>query len=210
MKAMAFWDKKDRNIKEFSIDNFKKNKIPILVLDKNWHYMFPPGRKTQKMLNLENNLNQLLKEQGRLINEEKDYNRFKKDCMNNIMELMEEAYTNENSEAQKNMSKSQKYIEQINNKIDNIEDKLIMLPIEIRNVNNELLNESINMCYSEMKTDKERVEQLDKEINELREELKDRIDEKTVKEEIIDRTYTFLHNLVGVDIINKIDKNNME
>lgn len=210
MKDMAFWDKKHRNIEEFSIDNLKKNKIPILVLDKNWHYMFPPGRKTQKMLNLENNLNQLLKEQGRLINEEKDYNRFKKDCMNNIMELMEEAYTNENSEAQKNMSKSQKYIEQINNKIDSIEDRLIMLPIEIKNVNNELLSESINMCYSEMKADKEKIEQLDKEINELREQLKDRIDEKTVKQEIIDRTYTFLHNLVGVDIINKIDKNNME
>lgn len=170
MNSMAFWDRKDRNIEEFSIGNIKKNKIPILVLDKNWHYMFPPGRKTQKMLNLENNLNQLLKEQGRLANEEKDYKRFKKDCMNNIMELMEDVYSNENSEAQKNMSKSQKYIEEINNKIDSIEDRLIMLPKEIRNVNTELLQESINMCYSEMKEDKDKVKQLDREISELREQ----------------------------------------
>lgn len=210
MAKLAFWKKKSEENKSIDIIGMKKTRTPILVLDKNWHYMFPPGKKTQKMLDLEKQLNELLKEQGRLTNQQKDYKQIKKECMNNIVTLMEDVYENEDSKAKDDMIKSQRYIEEINEKADNIEKRLDTLPDEIKEMNNQLLNESVQMCYNEMKENRKRLKQLNLEISDLRQKLKDRIEEKTVKEEMIERTYTFLHNLVGPEVVNKLDKNNLE
>jgi ElaB/YqjD/DUF883 family membrane-anchored ribosome-binding protein len=212
---MAFWNKNNKQIEEnqnenINLDNVKKTKVPLLILDKNWHYMFPPGKKTERMLELEAKLNELLKEQGKLTNNEKDYKKFKKECMSNIMGQMEAAYDNGDNKAKQDMEKSQKYIEEVNEKLEEIEDRLYSLPKEMKQANDELLKESVSLSYAEMRGNKKRVEELDKEILELRETLKDRISEKTTKQEMVDRTYMFLHNMVGVEVINKLDSQNME
>jgi len=207
---MAFWKKKTEENKNIDIINLKKTKTPILVLDKNWHYMFPPGRKSQRMLNLEKQLNELLKEQGKLTNQQKDYKQLKKGHMNTIVTLMEEAYNNENTKAKEDMAEAQRCIEEINQKVEDMQQRLYDIPQQIKRVNNQLLTESVQMCYDEIKSNKRRLNQLDLEISDLRHRLKDRIEEKTLKEEMIERTYTFLHNLVGPDIVNKLDKDNLE
>jgi hypothetical protein len=210
---MAFWNKNNKEIEkneDINLDHMKKTRVPLLILDKNWHYMFPPGKKTERMLELEAKLNELLKEQGKLTNNEKEYKKFKKDCMSNIMEQMEAAYDNDDDKAKADMSKSQRYIEEVNEKLEEIEDRLYSLPREMKQANDELLKESVNLSYTEMRKNKQRVIELDKEILELREALKDRISEKTTKQEMVERTYLFLHNMVGVEVINKLDSQNME
>jgi len=207
---MAFWKKKTEENKNIDIINLKKTKTPILVLDKNWHYMFPPGRKSQRMLDLEKQLNELLKEQGRLTTQQKDYKQLKKGHMNTIVTLMEEAYNNENTKAKEDMAEAQRCIEEINQKVEDMQQRLYDIPQQMKQVNNQLLTESVQMCYDEIKSNRRRLKQLDLEISDLRHRLKDRIEEKTLKEEMIERTYTFLHNLVGPDIVNKLDKDNLE
>ncbi len=207
---MAFWKKKNEENKNIDIINLKKTKTPILVLDKNWHYMFPPGRKSQKMLDLEKQLNELLKEQGKLTNQQKDYKQLKKGHMNKIVTLMEEAYNNENTKAKEDMAEAQRCIEEINQKVEDMQQRLYDIPQQMKQVNNQLLTESVQMCYDEIKSNRRRLNQLDLEISDLRQRLKDRIEEKTLKEEMIERTYIFLHNLVGPDIVNKLDKDNLE
>lgn len=207
---MAFWKKKNEENKNIDIINLKKTKTPILVLDKNWHYMFPPGMKSKKMLDLENQLNELLKEQGRLTNQQKDYKQLKKGHMNKIVTLMEEAYNNENTKAKEDMAEAQRCIEEINQKVEDMQQRLYDIPQQMKQVNNQLLTESVQMCYDEIKSNRRRLNQLDLEISDLRQRLKDRIEEKTLKEEMIERTYIFLHNLVGPDIVNKLDKDNLE
>lgn len=207
---MAFWKKKIEENKNIDIINLKKTKTPILVLDKNWHYMFPPGRKSQRMLDLEKQLNELLKEQGRLTTQQKDYKQLKKGHMNTIVTLMEEAYNNENTKAKEDMAEAQRCIEEINQKVEDMQQRLYDIPQQMKQVNNQLLTESVQMCYDEIKSNRRRLKQLDLEISDLRHRLKDRIEEKTLKEEMIERTYTFLHNLVGPDIVNKLDKDNLE
>jgi hypothetical protein len=212
-ECMAFWNKNNKEAEEIeniNLENMQKTKVPLLILDKNWHYMFPPGKKTQRMLELEARLNELLKEQGKLTNNEKDYKKLKKECMNNIMGQMEAAYDNGDDKAKQDMSKSQRYIEEINEKLEDIEERLYNLPREMKRVNNELLKESVSLSYGEMRKNKQAVSQLDNEILELRQQLKDRISEKTLKEEMVERTYMFLHNMVGVEAINKLDSENME
>ena len=47
----------------------KGREIPILVLDARWHTLFPKGEKPEDIVQLEEQLNEHLKNQGRLVNE---------------------------------------------------------------------------------------------------------------------------------------------
>ena len=44
-------------------------RIPIVVLDERWHKLFEKEPKSSKIIELEKKLNDLLKQQGRLVNE---------------------------------------------------------------------------------------------------------------------------------------------
>ena len=44
----------------------KGKKVPILVLDRRWHTLFPQGEKPAEIIQLEEKLNELLKRQGYL------------------------------------------------------------------------------------------------------------------------------------------------
>lgn len=203
---MGFLDRKNKNTKEINIDIIKNEKLPILTLDKNWHNMFPPGHKTEKMIELEAEVNNLLKEQGNLTNKQKEYGNLKKEFLNKIIALTTDAYDNDSQSAKKDINQSGKYIEEINSELKGIEERLYEIPRQIKSVNSELFKESVKLCYEQMKDNKVRIKQLNMEISDLRQRLKDRIDEKQTKEEQVERVYIFLHNLVGADIINKIDK----
>ena len=43
----------------------KGKKVPILVLDRRWHTLFPQGEKPAEIIQLEEKLNELLKGQGK-------------------------------------------------------------------------------------------------------------------------------------------------
>ena len=53
-------------------------KLPILVLDERWHKLFPGGNKPEEVKSLEKKCNELLKEQGKLVNEIKELRKGKK------------------------------------------------------------------------------------------------------------------------------------
>ena len=56
----------------------KGKKVPILVLDRRWHTLFPQGEKPAEIIQLEEKLNELLKRQGYLVNDIKDLKKTKK------------------------------------------------------------------------------------------------------------------------------------
>ena len=59
-------------------------KIPILTLDNKWYHLFTE-EKRQEVSGLEQQLNALLKQQGKLNNEIKDIKRLKKNLMGEIV-----------------------------------------------------------------------------------------------------------------------------
>ena len=65
-------------------------KLPILVLDERWYKLFPGGVKPEEVKTLEKKCNELLKEQGKLVNEIKDLRRGKKKLMDAIVSGMNE------------------------------------------------------------------------------------------------------------------------
>ena len=58
-----------------------KKKIPIITLDPKWHELFPNDAKTPVINQLEKKLNDLLKQQGKLVNEIKDMKKLPNTCL---------------------------------------------------------------------------------------------------------------------------------
>ncbi len=192
---------KQEQIKEMKVvEEISKSNVPLLILDKNWHYMFPAGKKTKKMLALEKQLTELLKEQGKLTNNINDYKKLKKDCINQIMGLMG------SEDDEDDVQRSKKYIQQSNQKLEQIEQRLEDIPREMKRLNQELLEESIRVVYEEMQENKLKEKLLEQEIKELEEKLAEKKEEKELKKQMIDRTYKFLHSIAGTEALNKWDR----
>ena len=66
----------------------------LLVLDQKWHALFK-DKKPNKVKKLEKELNDLLKIQGKLTTEHKEYFNLKKQMMDEIVRSMGEAYQKE-------------------------------------------------------------------------------------------------------------------
>lgn len=184
-----------------------KKKIPIITLDPKWHELFPNDAKTPAINQLEKKLNDLLKQQGKLVNEIKDMKKLKMKLMNQIVANMGEGGT-EAAERKKGKKQevSQKMILEINDKLEVKNDELIDIPYKIREANELLVIECLKYWYSLLKDNTSDIQKLDKWILAAREELKRKLLLKQEKEEINEKVYSYMHNLLGHDVINKFDQ----
>ena len=110
-----------------SNDDFEKalegKKIPILTLDNNWHRLFTQTDPNPKIKELENELNELLKSQGKLNTELKELKALKKKLMDEIMEVMDELGDNKpTKKSEKKLEDNKRLIEECNEKIENEQD----------------------------------------------------------------------------------------
>ena len=67
--------------------------IPILTLDTKWHQLFTRIEKSMQIINLETELNEMLRRQGKLNNELKEIKVLKKKLMDDIMVSADIIYT---------------------------------------------------------------------------------------------------------------------
>ena len=67
-------------------------KIPILTLDNQWHKLFTQAGENEEIQALEEELNELLKRQGKANTELKSLNSLKKKLMQEIVSIMELLY----------------------------------------------------------------------------------------------------------------------
>ena len=56
----------------------RNKKVPLLVLDPDWHELFPEHRKTDGIRRREKRLSDLIKEQGQTSNDIKEYEKAKR------------------------------------------------------------------------------------------------------------------------------------
>ncbi len=80
--------KKDDERDYMYLQALKNKKIPLLVLDPQWHELFPEHRKTSEIKNCEKRLNELIRMQGQTANNIKEYDKAKKAIMDNIVSNM--------------------------------------------------------------------------------------------------------------------------
>lgn len=192
------------------IDDFKdalKNvKIPILSLDNNWHRLFTQTDPSPRILELEEELNSLLKKQGKANNDIKDLKNLKKRLMDEIVKTMDEIGDGTPSKkVEKKMEDNRRLIEECNTKLDEANDDLLDLPKAINEKNMELMLETMAVCYEQIKDNSDEIEEISKWIDEIRIELKKKVAIKQQKTQRNQNFYTYMHNIFGADVIDIFD-----
>ena len=176
-------------------------KIPILILDNKWHRIFGKMNPTQEIKDLEKELGDLLKRQGKLVNENKDLKKIKGELMNNIVSSMDDS----DEETEKKVGESKRLINESNEKIDRYEDELLELPREIDRVNKDLMIKTMSLCYDTLSSNTDEIESIAAWIHDIRIQLKKNIIKKQEKEFQNADLYSYMHDIFGPDVMEIFD-----
>lgn len=180
--------------------------IPILTLDNKWHQLFSRIEKTETIIVVENELNELLRRQGKLNNELKEIKALKKKLMDDIMvsaDILDKDPNNKKEE--KKLEESKRLLNDCNTKMEEDEDELIDLPRTIYKKNQELMLATMEICYDEIHENAREIEEISAWISEIRKELKKKIIRKQEGELKNKELYAYMHDIFGPSVIELFD-----
>lgn len=178
-------------------------KIPILVLDRRWHALFPRDGKPSDIDSLEKQLNDLLKRQGYLVNDIKELKKTKKQLMQGIVAGMSEPEGESTNKKKKNQ---QRLFLEIRERIDGESDELLEIPGKIKQINEKLLLIGVQYCFERLADWDEQLHDLSAEIQELYDVLEEKQKKKEEMEESMDSAYSLMHGILGHEVMNLYDK----
>lgn len=177
-------------------------KIPLLVLDHQWHKLFTQTGDNEKIHDLESELNELLKKQGGLNMDIKSLSSYKRKLMSEIVAIME---LEDSPEKEKKMEANKRLIEETNVKIEADKDRLLELPKEIDDKNFELMLATMEVCYDKIKQNTNDIEEINAWVQNFRDELKRKVLLKQQKQIWNDELYSYMHAIFGPDVIEMFD-----
>lgn len=193
---------KEKN--EAFLEALRGKQIPILTLDNKWYRLLDKaGRETAGELTEE--LNGLLKRQGKLTTETKDIKRLKKKLMAEIVSMVNENEQDQNPEIDDKIEENKRLIEDCNEKLEAYRDELLELPGEIKQVNFQLMLLTMECCYEIMKENSSRIEEISQWVADMRVELKKNLIRKQEMERQNQDIYAYMHDVFGVDVIDLFD-----
>ena len=188
------------------IHSLQNKNVPLLILDEKWLEIFPEHLQNDVIRKKVLELNDLLKKQGQQFEQIKGIKRYKSQMMQEIVDNMGADESAIGRLKQKKMDKSQKKILELNEELKQTEDSLSELPYQIRQTNAELMVESTRICYSRFRVNKERMQELDAEIAELKQKLKMCVLDQQERDMQDSKMYTYLHSLLGARLMEQLDR----
>jgi phage terminase Nu1 subunit (DNA packaging protein) len=203
---MSLLPRKFKKSSKFDKSTLRKNDISLLILDERWNKLFVNAQKTAAVERSEQKLRELLKEEARLTAEQKEMAAAKKQHMDRIIKLTPDVFEQDDADAKEEMKASEREIKKINERSKQIEELLDEMPDRIRRANLELLELTVNIVYFKMRSARKRVEELDKLIEETRAKLKEYIDEKETLSQDDSDIYSYFHDLLGAEELEKLDR----
>lgn len=197
-----------RDNTSIKIDNFKEaligKKIPTLTLDHKWYRLLDEfGREATQAC--EEELNALLKKQGRLNSQLKNIRQLKMKLMSDIVPMVEEMSQTGSLELGKKINENKMLIEECNEKITNYQEELAELPKEIQSCNAQLMLITMENCYQEMKENTSQIEEIETWVSQIRIDLKKKLIEKQSMEQKNHEIYSYMHDIFGADVIDLFD-----
>ncbi|MBP5310714.1 MAG: hypothetical protein J6W58_08190 [Lachnospiraceae bacterium] len=181
------------------INALAAKKVPVATLDNKWHKLFSKVEKTDAIKEYESKLNELLRKQGRINSEIKEIKRVKKELMDEIVTLMDD---NDGSDK---VEKNKKLINDCNDKIDSFNDDLMELPKEIAEVNKQLMINTMDACYDELRENEKGIEELGAWLAKIRIELKKNVVRKQEYEISNQEIYSYMHDIFGAEVVDLFD-----
>ncbi len=176
-------------------------KIPILTLDHKWHRLFTQIDSNSEIKKLEEELNELLKRQGKVNTETKDIKKLKAKLMEDMRtSSMEGEGSNEAI-----IEENKKLIDECNQKLDSYQDEILELPLKINEVNSKLMLATMEVCYDDIKEGTEEINEISEWIESVRVELKKKAVRKQEKQQRIQDLYSYMHDIFGADVIEIFD-----
>ena len=184
-------------------DSLVGRDIPVLTLDNKWYKLLDEvGRANVKPL--EDELNELLKRQGKVNSETKEIKKLKKRLMEEIVSLVDES-SGGNSDSVKKIQDNKRLVEDCNRKLDEYEDEIVDLPKQIADVNKKLMLLTMEHCYETMQDNTDDIEELDEWLTGVRIELKKNLIRKQEKEAKNHQIYSYMHDIFGPEVVEVFD-----
>lgn len=198
---------REEELEEQYLEALRYVRVPLLILDPRWHQLFPEYLKTKRLAKLEKALNDLLKKQGQNTQNLKEYDKARKVLMDNILQNMTDGHEIDSPIRSQKQDMNQKLLEELKEKIYDAEELYDQLPEEIRLVNQELLIESMRICYETLIENTQDIRREAEWIKRAREELTQHLLVKQEKEMRNEETYKYMHDLLGAKIVDIFDRN---
>lgn len=180
-------------------------KMPIVLLDPLWHTI-RDTLVTSFIEEREKNLQELLKEQGKLNNELKQYTVVKQNLLKQILEVSDAIQENKLDGQVEKLDTLHKSVLATNEKITDIEQKIPEIEETIEKINKEIILEIILMGYEKIHVYKGQNKILEEEINILREQVVEKTNIKKNNELVLRGVYKYMHSIIGHQTIEQIDQ----
>ena len=180
-------------------------KIPILALDHNWHKLFSLAHITPEIESLENQVNDLLKKQGKNTTEQKSVKALKKKLMDEIVELADKLDETGDQGIQKKIDEHKRLIQECNEKLDELKDEELDIPRDLDQANYQLMLRTMEACYERLDQNMAEIKKQEEWISKIRVELKKVVIRKQEKEIDTYELYSYMHDIFGPDVIDIFD-----
>lgn len=185
--------------------SLEKVQLPILILDKKWHQLFQMIGKSQDIKDAEEQVNHLLREQGRLNQDIKEFKKIKSNLMDEIVANMDQLEEKRADDKRTLIEDNQRLIEEVNRKLDEASDALLDIPNLLKEENEKLMVFCMDYCYDLLKANGEKIEEIGNWIKKIRLELKKNILLKQDAEIKNQEIYNYMHAFLGAKVINVFD-----
>ncbi|MCD7835817.1 MAG: hypothetical protein LUG83_04075 [Lachnospiraceae bacterium] len=178
--------------------------IPVLTLDNKWYRLLNEvGREEVKPL--EEQLNALLKRQGKMNTETKDIRKLKKKLMKDIVAMVDRVEETGDKTLEKNIETNKRLLEECNEKLEAYQDELKDVPREIDRLNKQLMVMTMQQCYETMQENTDSIQEISGWVTQIRIELKKRLIRKQEMEQKNHDIYAYMHDIFGADVVNIFD-----
>ncbi len=189
--------------REFFEQALEGKKIPVLSLDHKWHRLFTQtGKSTAEINSLQEELNELLKKQGKANTQIKNLGLYKKKLMDEIVALSDGINSGENADE---LAEHKRLLEECNQKIDEYRDQNMDLPRDIDAVNKKLMLSTMELCYDMIQENTEEIKEISDWVDEIRVEIKRKVVKKQEKIIWNQELYSYMHDIFGPEVIEIFD-----
>ena len=106
---------------------------------------------------------------------------------------------------EKKLEDNKRLIDEINEKLENCEDRILELPAEIKKTNETLMILSMDYFYEKLRVNHEESKEIEEWITQIRIDLKKNIIRKQNRDINNREIYSYLHDIFGFDVLNIFD-----
>lgn len=181
------------------------NKLPLLHKDENWINLFG-NTKDDEIKKYSDEIIELENEEKELLELLKTLDNDKKNCMTMILKVSDSVNTDKKKENIKFLDEYKEVLLNLNDKIDEVLFRIELIPDKIREANFQLLNATIKTGYENLSEKEKELSNAVEELDKVNKRMNELVEVKIRNENWIDGIYTFMHRLLGNDVIDNLDK----